>query len=181
MKKNNSGRKHNPDGFWSKFCNFSPRCVGWKKATLTWSLLFLTSAVAVGPIIAFTTSCNHQEKTAFDLSSIVFNDSSFVYDGYKHSIYLNGQLPEGLSVSYINNEQTEVGTYRVTAKYLASDTNAYITPEPVSATMTIVQANISGISFVGKSVTYDGQPHSLEIMGTLPEGVSVTYSGNEVT
>lgn len=37
---------------------------------------------------------------------------------------------------------------------------------------------ITGITFSDDSVTYDGQTHSLEISGNLPQGVSVSYSGN---
>ena len=38
---------------------------------------------------------------------------------------------------------------------------------------------ISGITFADKTVTYDGQTHSLEISGTLPEGVNLEYLNNE--
>lgn len=37
--------------------------------------------------------------------------------------------------------------------------------------------DLSGISFNDKSVTYDGNFHSIEIVGDLPQGVSVSYTG----
>lgn len=37
--------------------------------------------------------------------------------------------------------------------------------------------DLSGISFNDKSVTYDGNFHSVEIVGDLPQGVSVSYTG----
>ena len=39
--------------------------------------------------------------------------------------------------------------------------------------------DMSGVSFDGATVTYDGEPHSLAISGDLPAGVTVTYEGNE--
>ena len=47
--------------------------------------------------------------------------------------------------------------------------------------ITIAKAtyDMSGITFADESVTYDGQAHSLEIAGTLPNGVTVTYEGND--
>ena len=46
--------------------------------------------------------------------------------------------------------------------------------------ITIAKADyvMSGITFEPGSFTYDGQAHSLEIAGTLPDGVTVTYEGN---
>ncbi len=37
---------------------------------------------------------------------------------------------------------------------------------------------LTGISFEGASFVYDGTEKSIEIKGTLPEGVSVSYEGN---
>ena len=39
--------------------------------------------------------------------------------------------------------------------------------------------DMSNVSFDNLEVVYDGSAHSLAIEGTLPEGVTVTYSGNE--
>ena len=43
------------------------------------------------------------------------------------------------------------------------------------------EKEIKGISFDNSSVNYDGQEHKIEIKGTLPEGVSVSYSNNKGT
>ena len=37
---------------------------------------------------------------------------------------------------------------------------------------------MSGVSFDGATVTYDGEAHSLAIAGNLPYGVSVNYINN---
>ena len=36
--------------------------------------------------------------------------------------------------------------------------------------------DLSGVSFSDKAVKYDGELHSIEIAGTLPDGVEVSYS-----
>ena len=41
--------------------------------------------------------------------------------------------------------------------------------------------DMSGVTFADKTVTYNGQAHSIEISGELPIGVSVTYTGNGQT
>ena len=46
---------------------------------------------------------------------------------------------------------------------------------PVSA------PDISGIKLEDKEVYYNGEKHSLEITGALPEGVTVSYEGNGVS
>ena len=40
---------------------------------------------------------------------------------------------------------------------------------------------MSEVNFEDKTFIYDGTPKSLEITGTLPEGVNVSYDGNEKT
>lgn len=47
-----------------------------------------------------------------------------------------------------------------------------------SQSSTISEAKPVDVVFEGKTVLYDGKVHSLEIQGTLPEGVTVTYSSN---
>ena len=39
----------------------------------------------------------------------------------------------------------------------------------------------TGITFKGLTVDYDGEPHKIEIEGTLPEGADVKYTDNEQT
>ena len=41
--------------------------------------------------------------------------------------------------------------------------------------------DMSGIAFADKTVTYNGSAHSIEISGALPDGVTVSYDGNEKT
>ncbi|WP_289024665.1 MBG domain-containing protein, partial [uncultured Salegentibacter sp.] len=55
------------------------------------------------------------EKAEFTGVSFADNTEAFVYNGTEHSIFVSG-LPEGATVEYTNNGQTNAGTYVVTAK-----------------------------------------------------------------
>lgn len=41
--------------------------------------------------------------------------------------------------------------------------------------------DVSGVTLADKSVDYDGNEHTLEVTGNIPEGVIVTYLGNKQT
>ena len=56
--------------------------------------------------------------TIVDLRSITFEEGTFPYDGKAHSLSIKGDLSSGISVTYENNEQTEVGVYDVVAQFL---------------------------------------------------------------
>ena len=111
-------------------------------------------------------------KGEYDLSGITFENKEVSYDGSPHSLEITGTLPEGVTVTYENNNKVDAGTYEVVAKFEGD--------EKMTATLTILKAeyDMTGIQFNNKIITYDGTPHSLEITGTLPEGVTVTYENN---
>ncbi|MCD7746649.1 MAG: MBG domain-containing protein [Lachnospiraceae bacterium] len=75
---------------------------------------------------------------------------------------------------------TLAGTYTVTATI--TDTN-YALTGTTTAEFTIAKAtyDMSGVSFEDATVEYDGTEKALEISGTLPDGVTVTYSNNTRT
>lgn len=110
-----------------------------------------------------------------DFSGISFNDASFTYDGEKHSIYVSG-APDFANVSYVNNEQINIGSYIVTATISAEEYNTLT----LNAKLTITGKKFSGISFTGNSFTYDGNPHRIEVTGA-PDFANVTYSNNDKT
>ena len=74
-------------------------------------------------------------KPAYDMSEVNFEDKTFIYDGTPKSLEITGTLPEGVNVSYDGNEKTEVGVYTVTAKF--SGDKSYEKIPSMSATMTI--------------------------------------------
>lgn len=112
------------------------------------------------------------------LSEITFNDKTFEYDEAAHSIAISGTLPAGYTVEYVGNGAADIGTYTVTAKFYLN--GQYIEGADKTATMTIesTEVDLSGITFVGATYTYDGTAKSIFIEGELPEGYSVQYVGN---
>ncbi len=67
----------------------------------------------------------------------------------------------------------------------SSDTSSISSEDTSSSSSTSTNGKLdydmSNIKFEDKTVTYDGNEHTLEITGTLPEGVSVSYTNNKLT
>lgn len=105
----------------------------------------------------------------------------FTYDGKAHTIEVEGDIPANAVVTYLDgNSFVNAGTYDVIA---VVSCEGYVT-ETLATTMKIERAkyDMSGVKFEGKEVVYDGNPHSVAISGTLPEGVSSpTYTINGKT
>ncbi len=120
------------------------------------------------------TSCKKDPEV---IEGVTLEDASFVYDGSAHSLAVKGTLPEGVTVSYEGNSATNVGEYNVTAT-LSGEGYETLT---LTAKITVTKATITGVTLEDDTVTYDGEEKSLEVSGTLPEGVTVTYTGNGVT
>ncbi|MBR2930068.1 MAG: leucine-rich repeat domain-containing protein [Clostridia bacterium] len=118
-----------------------------------------------------------------DLSGISFKDKTVTYDGSTHAIEISGELPEGVTVEYENNNQQNAGKYTVVAKFYKD--GEYLEGEDKTATLRINKASLadamSAVSLEGKTVTYNGEAHSILLSGALPEGVAVEYTGNGQT
>lgn len=109
-----------------------------------------------------------------EITDVVFDDVSVVYDGTPHTLEV-GNLPAGAKVVYdVENIYTNVGVYIVNA-VVSLDGYKDLS---LCATLTINKARVSGISFEGKEVDWDGNKHSLAIKGELPSEVSVEYVNN---
>lgn len=119
-----------------------------------------------------------------DLSELTFLSKSVRYNGREYTIEVGGTLPEGVSVKYENNSHTNAGTYSAVAKfYLHSslyNKDYYLEGKDMTAELKIRRAlyDVSGVYFGGASAVYDGKAHSLEVEGSLPEGVSISYENN---
>ncbi len=121
-----------------------------------------------------------------DLSSISFSDEEVYYDGKAHFIYIEGELPEDVSVEYTGNGQVDVGEYEVTARFYLDGEE--LVGEELTATLKIGKVNIilTGVSAVNVTAPYTGAAHTPALAGELPEGVGVTYTykdgaGNDVS
>ena len=118
-------------------------------------------------------------KASYDMSKVVFADKSVAYDGNAHSLEATN-LPDGVTVTYIGNNQTNVGTYTVLAVFSGDSVN-YNPIANMTATLTVTQNKVQGVTFDSRTVTYDGAAHSLAIEGNLPQGIAVVYEGNSQT
>ncbi len=105
---------------------------------------------------------------------VTFEGKTFTYDGTEKQITVSvaGTLPDGASTSYQNNSATDAGTYDATATLAC---NGYET-KTLTATLTIEKADITAnITLSDKTVEYDAQIHSLQIVGNVPAGVTPKY------
>lgn len=141
-------------------------------------IIFLITILSIFTL----TGCNEQNVESSPLDVVEFADQTVLYDGKKHSIEVLN-LPEGYSVSYSGNEKSELGTYEITAN-IFKDKVLVLT---LKATLNIVEEEIvelpeelKGISFKSIKVPYTGQEYGIEVEN-LPEGYTVSYSGNNVS
>lgn len=72
---------------------------------------------------------------SYDISGIKFEDAEFTYNTKPHSIEIEGDLPEGVTVEYQNNNQINAGTYEVIAKLYGDGKDDAV--EDMIATLTI--------------------------------------------
>ncbi len=104
---------------------------------------------------------------------ITFEDAT-VLCSENSSIYVSS-LPEGASVIYEGNEQSEAGVYTVTATI----TKPYYGTLVLTAQMTVVLNQFTGIVFEDTSFVCGPKSNSIYVSGNLPEGTAVVYDGNE--
>ena len=109
-----------------------------------------------------------------DVSGITFVDTSFVYDGSEKVIEINGNLPEGVTVQYVNNKKVDAGTYTAIAR-LYDKNDKQIKELTAKLTINKAKYDMSGITMPDVTHTYNGASHSPSIVGELPDGVTVTY------
>ncbi len=137
--------------------------------------------VAIAVMTAFAACASEQpsagEDTLLEFTEIAFDDKTVVYDGHEHEIVLTGTLPEGADVKYTGNKGINAGTYDAQA-VISNDGYNTLT---LTAELVIEKADFTGITLEDKRIRYDGEAHSIEISGVLPEGAEVKYTGNSVT
>ena len=78
-------------------------------------------------------------KAKYDMSGVIFADTTYIYSGDYRTLEITGDLPDGVSVSYENNRQCEVGEYQATASFTGDSAN-YMQIADKTATLTIVPA-----------------------------------------
>ncbi len=101
---------------------------------------------------------------------VTFEGASFLFDGASHRIDVTGLLP-GFEVTYENNDKVEVGEYEVTAT--VTDTNGNYKTTVLKANLTISGDLI--LEMKDKRIAHDGQPHMLEVEGTLISTLEIKF------
>ena len=112
-----------------------------------------------------------------DITGVTFESKTVDFNGATHTLTITGTLPTGVSVTYTNNSGTNVGTYEATAVLSGEGYNTLT----LTATLTINAPqlpNITGVTFTGDTVTYDGNSHAIMVAGTLPQGAEIVYTNN---
>ncbi len=126
-----------------------------------------------------TDHSGNQSSATATVVVVAFEDASLVYDGTPKSLTIAGELPNGIQVTYTGNGQTQAGIYTVTASIEGgSNFNDLV----LTAELEITKASLIGlITLDDASFVYDGTARSLSISGDLPNGASVSYTGNGQT
>lgn len=63
------------------------------------------------------------QKATYSMQGVSFKSKTVVYDGNEHTLKVEGELPEGISVSYNKNTFTEPGVYTVIASFVGRNEN----------------------------------------------------------
>ncbi|MEN7548785.1 SBBP repeat-containing protein [Rapidithrix thailandica] len=106
------------------------------------------------------------------LAKVTFSDANYPYDGAVHSLVVEG-LPAGASVTYQNNEQTNVGSYTVNA--MLDPGVSSCPPVTLTATLTIEKAPQILLFDPIPDKKVGGDPVSLYATGG-ESGLPVTFS-----
>ena len=109
---------------------------------------------------------------------IIFADKAVYYNSEQQSLEVAG-IPDGVEVQYYNNVGTLPGEYEASATFTLEGASE---PTTLYATLTILPAQISGISLESKSFDYDGGVKSLSVDTLiLPYGetATVVYQNND--
>ncbi|MFI3252389.1 MAG: polysaccharide lyase 6 family protein [bacterium] len=115
----------------------------------------------------------------FNNEDITFSDKEVSYDGSVHALTIEGELPSGTEVTYINNNQTEVGEYTVTAKITHID--GYYEELELTAKLIITGVvDTSSVTFDSKTFLYDGTIKYVSVRN-LPSNIKVVYENNNQT
>lgn len=115
----------------------------------------------------------------YDTRDLFFGNQTVTYDGMAKSIFVEGYIPDEITVSYASNGQTNAGEYLVSAIF-ESTSNYTVIGGTRYATLSIRKADIDigGLIFSSGTFTYDGTPKSLKVVGSIPDTVSIRYQGN---
>lgn len=109
-------------------------------------------------------------KIDYDLTGIIFEDKTVIYNATAQTISMTGTLPQGLTVEDTNTA-INVGDHTITLRFINSSSN-HNTPDNMTATLTI-SAKVLTISLSEANFTYSGEPYTVEYVLDGIEGSDV--------
>lgn len=129
-----------------------------------------------------------------DADGSIISDNTKTYDGTSVSFEISGydKISSRISIAYsvydaegkkISTSNritgiTNAGIYTVKVEFILADSKNYKPVDPVIREFEVEKADYnlnSDVYLDSDTLEYDGAPHSLEIDGNLPAGVSVSY------
>lgn len=72
------------------------------------------------------------KRATYNLENIKFSEKSYIYDGTEKELIISGILPEGLTVSYVDNKLTNVGSTTAKAIFSGDFENYYPVDDMIS-------------------------------------------------
>lgn len=103
-------------------------------------------------------------KADYDMSGVVFENASKVYNGETQSITVDGVLPDGVTVSYSEGIRN-AGSIVITATFTSTDAN-YNVPDTMTATLTVTAKELTVENVTALNRVYDGTT-AVEVTGSL--------------
>ena len=151
------------------------------KTAIKIALLSLVIVICCVLLCACGTNGSEPDNGLLSFKDLTLENYTCDYDGNEHEIKVKGELPEGAEVAYKNNKATNSGVYNAEAKITCEGYKDLT----LNATLTINKLNydVSGIKWnYSAPFVYDGSEKTVELTGTLPDGVTVkSYSNNAKT
>ncbi len=125
-------------------------------------------------LVLFITSCKKNNESINN--DFIFENETYVYDGKTHALTLKGELSDGYSITYTNNDHSEIGKHEVMVT-VSNDK----TKKEIFSSQAILEIKNPEYMFEVKSFTYDGIPHSLTLEMDLPNNIEIRYENNSQT
>jgi hypothetical protein len=118
------------------------------------------------------------KKATYDMSNITFNGLIADYNNEVYSLAIDGTLPNGVTVSYLNNDKVIAGDYVVVAEFNGDYAN-YNVIEDLSAHLVInkIVYDFSNLVYGNTTVTYNATPQKI-IAENIPVGLDGIVVGS---
>ena len=111
------------------------------------------------------------KKADYNLD-ITFSNLEVVFDGEAHTVMIEGELPEGLTVNYTSSNgdayvtNVSDGVKTITASFTNENPN-YNTPDNLQATVEIKAKTIENVTWYSDDLVYNGLSKKVEAKNAL--------------